>query len=506
MKHHPSHRNILWTVLFLVLVNLFLNGCSDVNNVSGPPPPASPGPLKILTSSPLPAGTTTVLYDITLAPSGGTPPYTWSLAPGSPTLPTGLLLNPSTGNILGTPTATGTTLPEFKLQDSTGTSVKKVLSITVNVAPTPLAILTNSITTTWTINQFNAFALSPTGGTSPYTWDLKAGTPPLPNGLTLSNNGVISGTPTVTSNATHTFTLTDATSLTIEKPLQLTVNAVPLSITTNSPLQQGTVSQPYTRTLTATGGMSPIEWNLESGALPAGLGLSTAGVISGTPTAAGTSNFTIRVTDSTPPTSQTATKPLQLIIGAAPPTLTITTPAGSALPSGSVGSAYNTSLDATGGTGAHTWSITSGALPNGLSLNPATGGITGTPQVGSNGTTSLTVRVEDSGTPQQSAQKPLSITIGLPAPPTITTTSLPAGTIDVAYDQAISVTGGIGTLVWGVTSGALPPGLDLDPSNGNISGTPTTSGSFNFTLRVTDQIPLFDQQNFSITINPPTPP
>lgn len=204
--------------------------------------------------------------------------------------------------------------------------------------------------------------------------------------------------------------------------------------------------------------------------------------------------------------SQTATKPLQLIIGAAPPTLTITTPAGSALPSGSVGSAYNTSLDATGGTGAHTWSITSGALPNGLSLNPATGAITGTPQVGSNGTTSLTIRVEDSGTPQQSAQKPLSTTIGLPAPPNITTTSLPAGTIDVAYDQTISVTGGIGTLVWGVASGALPPGLDLDPSNGNISGTPTTSGSFNFTLRVTDQIPLFDQQNFTITINPPAPP
>jgi len=197
---------------------------------------------------------------------------------------------------------------------------------------------------------------------------------------------------------------------------------------------------------------------------------------------------------------------LQIIIGAAPPTLTITTPAGSALPSGSVGSAYSTSLNATGGTGAQTWSVTSGALPNGVSLNPSTGAITGTPQVGSNGTRSLTVRVQDSGSPPQSAQKPLSITIGLPAPPTITTPSLPAGTFHVAYNQSVSVTGGIGTLVWGVTSGALPPGLDLDPSNGTISGTPTTSGSFNFTLRVTDAIPLFDQQNFTISISAPTPP
>ena len=76
----------------------------------------------------------------------------------------------------------------------------------------------------------------------------------------------------------------------------------------------------------------------------------------------------------------------------------------------------------------------------------------------------------------------------------------------MAYNQPVSVTGGIGTLVWGVTSGALPPGLDLDPSNGTISGTPTTSGSFNFTLRVTDAIPLFDQQNYTISISAPTRP
>ena len=508
MRYHSSQQNIVWTVLLLLCTILSLNACGDANNVAGPPAPAAPGPLTILTSSPLPAGTIRGPYDITLAPSGGTPPYTWSLAPGSPALPTGLTLNPSTGNIAGTPTAVVIRNTEFRLQDSTGQSVQKILSITVNIAPTPLAILTNSLPN-GSINQPYAFSLSPTGGTTPYTWGLKASTPSLPSGLTLSTNGVISGTPTVTSNATHTFTLTDATALTIEEALQLSVRAIPLSITTAS-LPQGTANQNYSAPLlAASGGTGAYTWGLAGGspALPTGLALNpSTGAISGIPTGTSSLTYTFTVTDQTPPTAQTATKTLRLIIGAAPPTLTISTPKGIFLPSGSVASPYSTSLAATGGTGAQTWSIISGALPNGISLAPSTGAITGTPQVGSNGRTSLTVRVVDSGSPQQSAQKTLSITISLPAAPSFTTTSLPAGTFNVAYNQTVFVTGGIGTLVWGVISGGLPPGLGLNTTNGNISGTPTSTASFQFTLRVTDSIPQHADQILTITINPPAPP
>jgi hypothetical protein len=444
-----------------------------------------------------------VNYDVTLAPNGGTAPYTWALAAGSPALPNGLTFTPADGKISGKPTsATGTILTEFKLQDSKGQSVQKVLSITVNVAPTPLTILSSSPLPGGSINQLYAIALSGTGGTTPYTWGLKAGSPPLPSGLTLAPSGVITGTPTVTSNASHTFTLTDATSLTVEKTLALTISAIPLSITTSS-LPQGTANQNYSAQLAASGGTGTYTWGFAGGspALPTGLTLDTSsGAITGLPTGTSNQNITFTVTDQTPPAPQTATKTLQLIVGAAPPTLTITT---TSLPPGTVLQSYSATLADTGGTGAHTWDLASGSLPLGLSVSAA-GVITGTPTTA--GTSSPTFRVRDSGTPQQTATKQLSMTINLPTAPNITTTSLPAGSFHVAYNQTVGVTGGIGTLVWGVTSGALPPGLSLNASTGNISGTPSSTGSFQFTLRVTDQIPQFDEQVLTITIAAPPPP
>ena len=503
MRYPSSQRGMLRTILLPILAALALNACGDVNNVESPSGLAPLGPLTILTSSPLPPGTTMVSYDITLAAAGGTPPYTWSIVPGSPSLPDGLALTPSTGNISGTPTATGTRLTEFKVTDSKGQSVQKPLSITVNIGPTPLAILTNSLPS-GSINQPYAVALSPTGGITPYTWSLKAGTPPLPGGLDLSSNGVISGTPSATGTVTHTFTLTDATSRTVEKALPLSIRAIPLSITTTS-LPQGTANQHYSEILEATGGTGAYTWRLagNSPALPMGLMLNAStGEISGIPTGTSNQTYTFTVMDHTPPTPQTATKTLQLIIGSAQPNLVITT--ASPLPSGTVTRPYhNVTLTSTGGTGAKTWDISSGALPTGLSLS-SSGVISGTPTT--TGTSSPTLRVRDSGNPQNTATKSLSITINLPAPPNITMTTLPPGSFNAAYNQTVSVTGGIGPLVWGVTSGALPPELNLNPSNGNISGTATSTGSFRFTLRVTDSIPQFDEQTFTLRIDSQTPP
>ena len=501
MRQYPSGRNIVVTVFLSILAVLFLNGCGDANNVTGPPVPAAPGPLTILTASPLPAGATRVPYDITLAPGGGTPPYTWSLAPGSPALPNGLTLDPSTGNIVGTPTATGTTATEFNLLDSKGQSVQKVLSITVNIAPTPLTITNNSLPN-GSINQLYAFSLSPTGGTTPYTWGLKAGMPLLPNGLTLSPNGIISGTPTVTSTATHTFTLTDATSLTVEKALQLSISAIPLSITTTS-LPQGTANQNYSAPLAATGGTGTYTWGV-TGTLPTGLTLNaSSGEISGIPTGTSNLNHTFTVTDQTPPTPQRTTKTLRLIIGSAPPDLIITT---NSLPSGTVTQPYNVTLISSGGSGAKTWDISSGSLPTGLSLS-SSGVVSGTPQA--TGNSSPTFRVRDAGNPQDTATKQLSITINLPARPNITTNSLPNGNFNQSYDRTLGVTGGVTPLTWGVISGGLPSGLSINSQTGRISGTATATGKFDFTVQVTDSTPVTPQSDtavLSIKIDPPAPP
>jgi hypothetical protein len=268
MRYPASHRNMLWTIVRAFTLITSLIGCGDMSSVSTPAAPAPPGPLTILTADPLPAGAVGTDYNVTLAPIVGTPPYTWSLAPGSPTLPNGLALTPSTGKILGVPTtATATRLTEFTLQDSKGQSVQQVLAITVNAAPIPLAILTPSLRA-GTINQLYATALGGTGGTTPYTWGLKSGSTPLPDGLSLdSSTGAITGTPTVTSSATHLFTLRDITSLTVEKSLTLTISAVPLSITTNSPLPQGTANQNYSATLAAASRLAPAVSTIHSPSL-----------------------------------------------------------------------------------------------------------------------------------------------------------------------------------------------------------------------------------------------
>ena len=106
----------LWAILVALVYAYGLAGCGDISNVS--PPPAGPGPLTIVTNSPLPSGTVNQPYATALGGSGGITPYTWSLASSSPALPAGLFLDATAGTITGTPTTTGTTTPIFRLEDS----------------------------------------------------------------------------------------------------------------------------------------------------------------------------------------------------------------------------------------------------------------------------------------------------------------------------------------------------------------------------------------------------
>ena len=241
-----------------------------------------------------------------------------------------------------------------------------------------------------------------------------------------------------------------------------------LTITTTS-LPSGQINVAYSSTLASTGGTSPFTWTVTSGTLPTGLTLNAStGAITGTPTVSVTSTpLTFQVKDSSSP-QQTKTVSLTLSIASA--TLTITT---TSLPSGQINVAYSSTLASTGGTSPFTWSVTSGTLPTGLTLNASTGAITGTPTV-SVTSTPLTFQVKDSSSPQQTKTVSLTLTIAS-ATLTITTTSLPSGQINVAYSSTLASTGGTSPFTWSVTSGALPIGLSLNASTGAITGTPTVS-------------------------------
>ncbi len=355
------------------------------------------------------------------------------------------------------------------MKDSGSQTVTAQESITVSAAG--LAITTTSLAAATNGSSYSA-TLSATGGAPSYTWTISSGS--LPAGLSLSSGGVISGTPTATGTSTFTIAVKDSGSQTATAQESITVSAAGLAITTTS-LAAGTNGSSYSAPLSATGGTPSYTWTISSGNLPAGLNLSSAGVISGTPTATGTSTFTVAVKDGG---SQTATAQESITVGAAASKLTITS---TSLGAAQTGSSYSTTLSATGGTPSYTWSVTAGSLPAGLSMS-STGVISGTPTA--TASSNFTVTVTDNSSPGQTASAQESISITTPQL-TITTSTLSTGTSGANYSGSLSATGGTPGYTWTVSSGSLPAGLTLS-SAGAISGTPTTTGSSSFTVTVSD--------------------
>ena len=172
-----------------------------------------------------------------------------------------------------------------------------------------------------------------------------------------------------------------------------------------APLPPAVINVPYSVTLTAAGGKQPYTWAIASGTLPPGLSISTAGVISGTPTTLGSTTFKVSVTDVQTPTAAVDIVTKSINVNG---TLSITT---ISLPAGSINVPYSSILAASGGVPPYTWTITSGALPAGLTLSTA-GVISGTPTAQQ--TSSFTVQASDSQTPAATATTVLSLTINGP--------------------------------------------------------------------------------------------
>ncbi len=463
--------------------------------------PAS-APLTVTTTS-LPAAQVGGFFDYFLNSRGGVAPVLWSLASGS--LPTGLDLDPGSGEITGIPTQSGSFPLTLRVTDRSVPSVKvATLSLHLTVAAAPTLVVTS--TSLADASQGTAYSaeLNGTGGVAPYVWSLASGS--LPDGLTLDPvSGEISGVPT--GSGTSTFVVkvddagsspTDSATQTISLTVQASVPAVSAS------LGSAAVGSPYLANPVVTGGVAPYSWAITAGSLPPGLAIDPgSGSISGLPTAAGTFHFTIGLSDSSTPNGQSATLATTLVVTAAPPLTVLNT----ALQGAIEGVPYLALADATGGAAPYTWAVTSGSLPTGLSLDPSTGVISGTPTAA--GTSSFVLAVTDSSTPVATTVKQtLSITVGTPPSLTLVTTSLPDATQGQPYTASLVTSGGVVPLSWQVTSGSLPDGLSLDPNAGVISGTPTASGPSSFSLGATDSSSPNAQSvsaTFTLTVDP-TPP
>jgi hypothetical protein len=450
-------------------------------------------PLSVTTTS-LAAGVVGTLYSQTLQATGGVTPYSWSVTTGS--LPAGLSLNASTGAITGTPTGSqvGTISFTVTVTDAESPVQTAGANLSISVSATALSVTTTSLAGGTLGSAYNQ-TLAATGGITPYSWSITAGA--LPAGLSLNTStGAITGTPTgtVTGQINFTVTVTDSEipAKTAGASLSITISVPPLAITTAA-LPGGVLGQNYAATLMASGGISPYSWSITSGTLSAGLTLNSNGQITGKPTADGTSNFTVKVTDSSTPTPQSLTANLSISIN--DPLQIIT----SALPAGVINKVYSgDALAAMGGNPPFIWSITAGSLPPGLTLATSTGMISGTPT--QTGTSNFTVQVTDSSSPVQTATAGLSIVVNTAL--SITTTSLSPGNVGTSYNQTIQAAGGVTTYNWSITAGSLPAGLNLNSITGQVYGTPTAIGTSSFTVTVTDsEVPAAQASaNLSISI------
>ena len=253
--------------------------------------------------------------------------------------------------------------------------------------------------------------------------------------------------------------------------VQASCPTITLSPTT---LPNGTVNTAYSQTITGSGGSSPYTFAVTTGTLPTGLSMTSGGVISGTPTSTVSKTFTITSTDAN---GCTGTRSYTVVPACPAITLSPTT-----LPNGTVNTAYNQTVTASGGIPPYTFAVTTGTLPTGLSMTSG-GVISGTPT----STVSKTFTITSTDANGCTGTKSYTV---VPACPTLSLNStpalLPTGTIGTAYSASISTTGGVAPYTYAVTSGALPNGLSLS-NGGAISGTAIgPAGSDSFTVTSTD--------------------
>ena len=388
-------------------------------------------------------------------------------------------------------------------------------SFAVNPA---LSVTTSSTLNSGSVGIFYSQSLAASGGSgSGYTWTVTGGASQLAAlNLSLSTSGVLSGTSSSSGSASFTTQVTDSQSHTATATFSLTIYAG-LTVTTTS-LPATNVGTSYSQTLAAAGGTGTgYTWTAAASNLSTyGLSLSSAGVVTGTPTQAGTASFTANVKDSN---NNTALQALSITIYSA---LSLPAPDPSSLPStGYTNVAYSGAINPSGGSGNYCWTVT-GLPSDGLSTplaNSSCGYVAGSlPISGTPGasptTVTFSVTLIDGATGASVTVGGYSITVSTPtlvSLPTPSSTVPGSATQNQSYNGSITVTGGVPPYTWSingttVTGGGLSVGDSLTANaNGSslsITGTPATVTTVNLTnVKVTDSLNSNQTNSYSIAVN-----
>jgi large repetitive protein len=323
---------------------------------------------------------------------------------------------------------------------------------------------------------------------APYRYVLESGE--LPPGLKLGNAqnlvGLVEGVPTEAGIFNAWIALKDVCGNSAELLFTFEIWVRRWTIA-NESLKPATVGASYSEQLTGKGIPSNVTWEVASGTLPAGLTLAPSGLISGTPTAAGSSTLTVKGTASSTDPSADGTR-----VDSRTFTLNVAQPLVARIPAriAEVGVGYSRMFSASGGQGPYTWSAA--GLPPGLSLDRG-GSLTGMPA--SPGAYPAQVTVTDANGNATTT----NVTFRVARKLAISTGALPAARAGVAYRFRLATQNGFRPVRWAIVRGALPAGLRLDSRTGTISGVARAAGTGRVAIRARDAAGGTSTKTFLVT-------